>query len=152
MIGLLHLHSFLRYAAVILMIWTIIHAFMNMKKSDAVASKWSMISMIVLHSQFLIGLILWIIKLPQKPVIDQSIQPEMAEKILHEYRYFIMEHSVMMLIGIVLISIGHIKGKKTADMQKRYKTVFTFFLIGFIIIMAMIPWPFFSHAPVRGWF
>ncbi|MEN9393937.1 MAG: hypothetical protein RL362_158 [Bacteroidota bacterium] len=144
MTGLLHLHSFLRYAAVILMIWTIIHAFMNMKKSEAVASKWSMISMIVLHSQFLIGLILWISKFMSTP----------AGEIMKvkDNRYFIMEHSLMMLIGIVLISIGHIKGKKTADMQKRYKTVFTFFLIGFIIIMAMIPWPFFSHAPVRGWF
>lgn len=144
MTGLIHLHSFLRYAAVILMIWTIIHAFMNMKKSEAVASKWSMISMIVLHSQFLIGLILWISKFMSTP----------AGEIMKvkDNRYFIMEHSLMMLIGIILISIGHIKGKKTADMQKRYKTVFTFFIIGFIIIMAMIPWPFFSHAPNSGWF
>ena len=144
MTGLIHLHSFLRYVAVILMIWTIIHAFMNMKKSDADASKWSMVSMIVLHTQFLIGLVLWINKFTGTP----------AGEIMKvkDNRYFIMEHSLMMLIGIILISIGHIKGKKAADMQKRYKTVFTFFLIGFIIIMAMIPWPFFSHAPVRGWF
>lgn len=144
MTGLLHLHSFLRYVAVFLMIWTIVHAYMNMKKSDAPASKWSMVSMIVLHTQFLIGLVLWIIKLKNTPAGEL-----MAVK---DNRFFIMEHSVMMLIAIVLVSIGHIKGKKTADMQKRYKTIFTFFLIGFILMMVMIPWPFLSHTPYRGWF
>lgn len=144
MTGLLHLHSFLRYVAVFLMIWTIVHAYMNMKKSDAPASKWSMVSMIVLHTQFLIGLVLWIIKLKNTPA------GELMK--VKDNRFFIMEHSVMMLIAIVLVSIGHIKGKKTTDMQKRYKTIFTFFVIGFILMMVMIPWPFFSHTAIRGWF
>ncbi len=138
MTELIELHSLLRYIAIFLMTWTIIHAFINMKKSDAVASKWSMISMIVLHTQFLIGLVLWINKLIVTPTGE-------IMKVKYN-RYFIMEHSLMMLIGIVLVSIGHIKGKKTADMQKRYKTVFTFFLIGFIIIMAMIPWGVLGHT------
>ncbi len=144
MTGLLHLHSFLRYAAVFLMIWTIVHAYMNMKKSDAVASKWSMLSMTVLHTQFLIGLVLWIMKLKSTPAGEL-----MSVK---DNRFFIMEHSLMMLIAIVLVSVGHIKGKKSADMQKRYKTIFTFFVIGFILMMVMIPWPFLSHTPYRGWF
>ena len=44
------------------------------------------------------------------------------------------------------------KGKKAVDNATRYKTIFRFFLIGFIIMMAMIPWPFLSFAPDRGWF
>jgi len=144
MTGILHLHSFLRYIAVILIIWTIVHAYMNMKNKDAAPSKWSMLSMMVLHTQFILGLILWFQKYSAV-----SGTPEMK---LAENRYFIMEHSVMMLIAIVLISVGHIKGKKAMDFATRYKTIFRFFLIGFIIMMAMIPWPFLSFAPDRGWF
>ena len=144
MTGILHLHSFLRYVAVILIIWTIVHAYMNMKNKDAAPSKWSMLSMMVLHTQFIWGLILWFQKYSAV-----SGTPEMK---LAENRYFIMEHSVMMLIAIVLISVGHIKGKKAMDSATRYKTIFRFFLIGFIIMMAMIPWPFLSFAPDRGWF
>jgi hypothetical protein len=144
MTGILHLHSFLRYVAVFLIIWTIVHAFMNMKKKEAAPSKWSMLSMLVVHTQFILGLILWFQKFSAV-----SGTPEMK---LPENRYFIMEHSMMMLIAIALITLGHIKGKRAADSATRYKTIFRFFLIGFIIMMAMIPWPFLSFAPVRGWF
>jgi hypothetical protein len=144
MTGILHLHSFLRYAAVILLLWTIVHAFMNMKNKDAAPSKWSMLSMMVLHTQLILGLVLWFQK--YRAV---SGTPEMK---LAENRYFIMEHSMMMIIAVILISVGHIKGKKATDMSVRYKTIFRFFIIGFIIMMAMIPWPFLSFAPDRGWF
>lgn len=142
--GINHLHSFLRYIAVAMILWTIIHAFLNRKNSAATASKWSMLSMMILHTQFLLGLVLWIMKF-----MELKGKEEMK---LPDNRFFIMEHSTMMLLAIILISIGHIKGKKISDMPKRYNTIFWFFLIGFIIMMLSIPWPigFMDHN--AGWF
>jgi membrane protein DedA with SNARE-associated domain len=142
--GINHLHSFLRYAAVAMLLWTIIHAFLNRKNTQAIASKWSMISMMILHTQFLLGLVLWIMKF--------SALKGTPEFKLPDNRFFIMEHSTMMLLAIILISIGHIKGKKITDMAKRYNTIFWYFLIGFILLMVSIPWPigFMDHN--AGWF
>lgn len=142
--GINHLHSFLRYIAVAMILWTIIHAFLNRKNSAATASKWSMLSMMILHTQFLLGLVLWIMKF-----MELKGKEEMK---LPDNRFFIMEHSTMMLLAIILISVGHIKGKKFSDMPKRYNTIFWFFLIGFIIMMLSIPWPigFMDHN--AGWF
>ena len=142
--GINHLHSFLRYAAVFMILWTIVHAFMNRNNADAKASKWSMLSMMIVHTQLLLGLVLWFMKfMALKGTSDIK---------LPDNRFFIMEHSSMMIVSIILISIGHIKGKKIADLQKRYNTIFWFFLIGFIIMMLSIPWPigFLDHN--RGWF
>ena len=57
--GINHLHSFLRYAAVIMILWTIVHALLNRKNTEAKASKWSMLSMMILHTQLILGLVLW---------------------------------------------------------------------------------------------
>lgn len=142
--GINHLHSFLRYVAVFMILWTIIHAFMNRNNADAKASKWSMLSMMIVHTQLLLGLVLWFMKF-----MALKGTPEIK---LPDNRFFIMEHSSMMIVSIILISIGHIKGKKIADLQKRYNTIFWFFLIGFIIMMLSIPWPigFMDHN--AGWF
>ena len=142
--GINHLHSFLRYVAVFMILWTIVHAFMNRNNADAKGSKWSMLSMMIVHTQLLLGLVLWFMKfMALKGTSDIK---------LPDNRFFIMEHSSMMIVSIILISIGHIKGKKIADLQKRYNTIFWFFLIGFIIMMLSIPWPigFLDHN--RGWF
>ncbi len=142
--GINHLHSFLRYVAVFMILWTIVHAFMNRNNADAKASKWSMLSMMIVHTQLLLGLVLWFMKfMALKGTSDIK---------LPDNRFFIMEHSSMMIVSIILISIGHIKGKKIADLQKRYNTIFWFFLIGFIIMMLSIPWPigFMDHN--AGWY
>jgi hypothetical protein len=142
--GINHLHSFLRYAAVIMILWTIVHALLNRKNTEAKASKWSMLSMMILHTQLILGLVLWFMKF-----MELKGTPEMK---LPDNRFFIMEHSSMMLLSIILITIGHIKGKKTMDLQKRYNIIFWYFVIGFVIMMLSIPWPigFLDHN--RGWF
>ena len=142
--GINHLHSFLRYIAVFMILWTIIHAFMNRKKTNASASKWSMMSMMILHTQLILGLALWFMKF-----FELKGKPEMS---LPDNLFFIMEHSTMMLLSIALITFGQMKGKRTEDINKRYNTIFWYFLIGFLIMMVSIPWPigFLNHN--TGWF
>jgi hypothetical protein len=142
--GINHLHSFLRYVAVIMILWTIVHAFMNRKNAAAKASKWSMLSMMIVHTQLTLGLVLWFMK-----YMVLLGTPAMKDRDNH---FFGIDHITMMIISIILISVGHIKGKKILDLQKRYNTIFWLFLIGFIFMMLSIPWPigFLDHN--KGWF
>jgi multisubunit Na+/H+ antiporter MnhB subunit len=48
-----------------------------------------------------------------------------------------MEHTVMMLIAIVLITLGYGHAKKG-----NFKGVFWYYLIGLIVMLAAVPWPF----------
>lgn len=69
-------------------------------------------------------------------------------------RFFTMEHSVMMLIAIALITIGRITSKKAVTDEAKFKKAFTFFLIALLVILAAIPWPFMQVAKTAaiGWF
>ena len=65
-------------------------------------------------------------------------------------RFFAVEHISMMLIAAVLITIGYSKGKRQAAPAK-YKTLFWFNLIGLVLVLASIPWPFRAGLG-GGWF
>jgi hypothetical protein len=57
-------------------------------------------------------------------------------------RFYTMEHLVGMLIAIALITIGYSKSKRAATDAKKFGAIATFYLIGLILILASIPWPF----------
>ena len=50
-------------------------------------------------------------------------------------RFYSVEHPLMMIIAIVLITLGHRKAKAGEANTK------WFFLIALVILLAMIPWP-----------
>jgi len=58
------------------------------------------------------------------------------------YRFFWVEHPVMMIIAIVLITIARGQAKKSIPDATKYKKAFFLFLIALFVILAAIPWPF----------
>ena len=54
-------------------------------------------------------------------------------------RYTFIEHPLMMLLAIILISAGRVKAKKIEDSKKSAKTIFTYFLIALILILLRTP-------------
>ena len=59
---------------------------------------------------------------------------------ISELRFFAVEHSLIMLIAIIIITIGSFKAKRVEDERKKYKTQMVYFTIGLILILAGIPW------------
>jgi hypothetical protein len=57
-------------------------------------------------------------------------------------RFFAVEHLTGMLIAIILIHIGYSAAKKNIADSAKFKKLFWFTLIAFILIMVTIPWPF----------
>lgn len=142
---LLRTHSGLRWIALILLLFAIINA--AMKKSKGVYTpgdrKLNMFAMVSLHLQFVIGLVLYFVS-PRVQVALANFGGAMKDKVL---RFVSMEHVLMMLLAIVLITIGHSKSKKVAEAAAKHKKILVFYVIGLIIILAAIPWPFrFDYA------
>ena len=57
-----------------------------------------------------------------------------------QLRFYGMEHPLMMLIAIGFVAIGLFKSKKKESSIQKNKTIFIFYAIALIVMLAMIPW------------
>ena len=54
-------------------------------------------------------------------------------------RYTYVEHPLAMLLAVFFISVGKVKAKKIEDSTKSAKTMFVYFIIALILILARTP-------------
>lgn len=129
-------HSGLRWLLLVALIIAIVllfrAAFRKGKRKPARAL--GLIAMILAHFQFLFGIILYFIS----PLVQFSAA-SMKDKVL---RFYLVEHISLMLIAIVLITLGYSIGKKTPDPVAGFRKQFYYYLLGLLLIILSIPWPF----------
>ncbi|MET3503869.1 MULTISPECIES: cytochrome B [Mucilaginibacter] len=122
-------HSGFRYIVIVLVLLALVRAFMGWLGKRPYGEgnrKLNLFAMISVHTQFLLGIILFFIS----PMVQFS-KDTMKNPIT---RYFTVEHWVIMLIAIVLITIGHSKSKKAALPEGKHKAIAIFYLIGIVLI------------------
>ena len=140
---LTHAHSGLRWVALILLLLAIINAFTS-KTFEKKHKMINLFTMITLHTQLIIGLVQYFITSGKVKFFDGWMK-EAA------FRFYGMEHLMGMLIAIVLITVGYSKSKRGTSDSEKFKPIKLFYLIGFILIIASIPWPF-RTALGGSWF
>jgi NAD/NADP transhydrogenase beta subunit len=131
--GLLHSHSYLRYAVLILLVIVVLTSFLgwtNKKNYSATDNKLSLYLFIATHLQLLIGLILY----------TQSSWVQFGKLALKvkEVRYWTMEHATIMIIAIVLITMARITAKKMTNAEAKHKRMFIFNTLALVLILAGI--------------
>ena len=137
--GLLHTHSILRWALLIFIIGALVLSILGMaqkKPFGKTNGNLTKLSLIFSHVQLLIGLVLYFIS----PIVKTALNDMGAAMKNPDLRYWAVEHISVMIIGIALITIGHIKAKKAASDAAKHKNVVIFFSIGLILILSRIPW------------
>lgn len=92
----------------------------------------------IAHVQLALGVWLYSIS----PIIHYFLSNYKTAVAQREIRFFGMEHSLMMLTAVVVISIGSAKAKRKQLDQAKFKTIAIWFTVGLLIILANIPWPF----------
>jgi hypothetical protein len=139
-----HTHSGLRWVALILILWAIFNS-ITAKEFTKREKLINLFSMVSLHTQLILGLILYFISDKVKFFDGWMKEPTGI------YRFYGMEHLAGMLIAIALITVGYVKSKKGNSPAEIYKPIKLFYIIGLILILASIPWPF--RANLGGaWF
>jgi hypothetical protein len=128
--GMLHLHSILRWIILLLLLICLIQA---ASKSTAVkkTSLWLMISA---HLILLVGLYQLI---AGRFGIIKGLPAGVELMKSKLYRFFWIEHPIMMLLAIILITVARGKAKNL-----NYKSVTWLLIIALLAILAAIPWPF----------
>lgn len=141
---LTHAHSGLRWVAIILLLLAIVNAF-TAKTFEKKHKMINLFTMITLHTQLLLGLIL--LKISGKVSFMEGWMKEEPGI----FRFYGMEHLAGMLVAIILITLGYSKSKRGTTDAEKFKPIKLFYLIGFILILASIPWPF-RTALGGSWF
>lgn len=145
---LLHAHSGLRWVVLILLVAATFKALLKWRSNAPFTEgdrKLNLFTMISVHVQLLIGLVLYFIS--PKVVEFSKFGEAMKETVS---RFYAVEHLTTMLLAIILITVGYSKSKKAVEENKKFRIAFIFFGIALLLILAGIPWP--SRIPGAGWF
>ena len=141
-------HSGWRWIVLILLIAAVVKmniGWKGKKNFTAGDKKLAMFAMIAYHIQFLVGWILYIVNFSSKVKFFGGM---MADKM---YRFFTVEHSLMMTAAMVLITIGYSKSKKAHNDTTKFKRLAVYYTIALVLVLASIPWPF-REALGGKWF
>lgn len=103
----------------------------------------NLFAMIMLHTQLLIGFIVYFMS-PKVQFTEGWMKNSML-------RFFGMEHLLLMVLAIVLVTIGRKKAEKSTNPAEKHKKIAVWYTIGLILILAGIPWPF-REALGGAWF
>jgi hypothetical protein len=135
--GFQHLHSAFAYVVLALIVIVILIALIGKlggKPFSSSLKRLALWSMLALHLQFVVGIALYFLS----PLGFSAMSGEaMSDSML---RLYVVEHPITMLLGIIVITIGHGRMKRTVNDDKKYMQLILFYTIGLALVLSRIPW------------
>lgn len=128
------LHSTLAYVALAVLLLAVINAIYGLLNKKLFSSKdirLSLFALIFCHIQLLIGLILYFVSPTGMALLGNM------EK---QARLTSLEHPLINIIALVLITMGWSKHKKQESQNGKFKKIAVFYTIGLLLILSRIPW------------
>lgn len=135
--ALLHSHSGLRYVVLFGVLMAILTSIKKKPAGFKGKNIWALIGMVLMHLQFLVGFVLYF-----------STPKVMFDSVMFKsdlMRFFTLEHPLMMIVSLVLITMGYSRSKKRKGNAARLQILY-FYIVGLVVMLAAIPWPF-SRIP-----
>lgn len=148
---MIHLHSLLRWVILILLLLMVYRSFADRDKPFGSAHrKMGLFLMISADVMLLVGLYLWFTGAWGL----KSIQSNGMSNVMKNpgLRFFVAEHTIGMLVAIILIHLGYSFGKKNVPDAQKHKRSLLYYGLALLIILISIPWPFREIGAGRSWF
>ncbi|MEY3152952.1 MAG: hypothetical protein RLZZ333_1549 [Bacteroidota bacterium] len=141
--GLLHLHNLLRWIILVLLVVSVLKSYNGWKSNKTFMAgdkKIWLFTMISAHITLLLGLYQWTLG---RFGLFTYVKPEGVSMMKDPtLRFYQMEHPVMMIIAIVLITLAYGNAKKAVPDDQKFKKAFQLFSVALIVILLAVPWPF----------
>lgn len=128
------LHSWWAYLAILVLLVAVVNALMGYSSKRSFTDKDLRISLFALifsHIQLLLGLAVYFVS----PLGFEQLG-EMKNAAI---RLTSLEHPLINIIAIVLITMGWSKHKK-AEGNLKFRKILVFYALGLILILSRIPW------------
>ncbi len=136
--GLQHLHSGIAYLALAALVLVIIYALIGSLSGREFTEKdrkIAMIAFIFSHVQLLVGLILYFVS-----PVGFSLLTAGGAMSDSAARLTALEHPLINILAIVIISVGYIRAKKISASRGRFRSIYMMYAIGLVLILSRIPW------------
>jgi Na+/H+-dicarboxylate symporter len=133
------IHSYWAYIVLAILIYAVYNAITGLKSKRSFTDKdlrIGLFTLIVSHIQLLIGLG-WYFMSPWYKGLTSNGSEVMNDS---ASRLLAIEHPLMMLIAIALITIGWSKHKKKTEDAAKFKSFVIFYGLALLIILIRIPW------------
>lgn len=134
------LHSLWAYLTLLLIVIAALNAlfkFFGNKEFHPIDFRISLFTLIVTHIQLLLGLILFFAADYLSLFSELGMGGIMKNSIL---RSNIVEHPLMMIIAVILITVGYSKHKKKLTSKPKFKVLAIFYTLALVCVLAKIPW------------
>lgn len=138
---ILVLHSLVRWLILIFGLWAVLNAITGLTAKRVYSVKdnrSNLLFMIFFDIQLLLGLILYFVN-PWFKQLTTNTKLVMKDSAL---RFFTVEHTLLMVIALILVHIGRSSVKRAGTDRQKHKKALIYFGIAFLLILIAIPWPF----------
>ena len=128
-------HSIFAYIVLAVLFFAAVNAISGLVSKRFFAAKdlrISLFAMILSHMQLLIGFIMYFVS----PLGFDALG-NMGDKAL---RLTSLEHPLINIIALAVITIGWSKHKKEESHNGKYKKIAIFYTIGLVLILSRLPW------------
>lgn len=134
------LHSYWAYLVLFILIIASFNAMYKSvtgKEYKASDFRISLFTLIVSHIQLLIGLLLYFVS-PRLQLFSEIGMGAIMKDSVN--RLYLIEHPLVNIIAIALITIGYSKHKKKLTSSAKLKKIAIFYSLGLILLLSRIPW------------
>lgn len=128
-------HSGWAYLVLLVLVIVIVNSIIGLtskKEFTTKDRKIALFGLIGTHTQLLVGLILYFLS----PLGFNSLG-QMSDKAL---RLTSLEHPLINIIAIAVITVGWVKHKKLISSESKFKTFSIYYSLGLLLILSRIPW------------
>jgi len=128
-------HSGWAYLVLLILVIAVVNSLIGLTSKKEFLPKdrkIALFALIATHIQFVFGLVLYFVSPLGKAAFGQMSNAEL--------RLTSLEHPLVNLIAIILITIGWSTHKKVADSNAKFKKITVFYAIGLLLILSRIPW------------
>jgi hypothetical protein len=147
---LVHAHSVGRWIVLLLLLFAILNSLIaGNRPFIRTDNRLGLLLTIFADLMLLIGLALWAFGTNGYTAIKNSGG---IGNLTPQTRFIAMEHTVLMLVAIILIHIGKAQAKKPIGDRAKHRRTLLFYFIALLVILISIPWPFLANGAGRGWF
>lgn len=134
------IHSYWAYLVLLILIVASVNSLVGYfakKEYGATNFRIALFTLIVSHIQLLIGIVLFFTAPWIRAIESVGMGEVMRDSKL---RLYIVEHPLIMIIAVILITVGYSKHKKKLTSRPKFKLLAIFYTLGLILMLSRIPW------------
>ncbi len=151
---ILFLHGLTRWLVLVGGLWLVAASIPALGKAGPVGASPVLLPWRIYMGGFHLQLLLGIFLLVVSPLAQAAWGDMGAAMRTRPVRFFIAEHTTMMIVAFVIAQIGSARTRKAFDARGAARTSLVYGGLSLLLVLAAIPWPFFgaiARPLLRSW-